>query len=129
MEEHLFRNFKMCYPYFAKEVVNYELYEPFKLIVKLSDGEEVLYDDLDSSYEIVTTNVNKETWLLRFGRQLERKMRLKGIDRITLSEESGLSQAIIGKYIAGKSAPSLYNASKIAKVLNCSVEDLLHFPK
>ena len=45
-----------------------------------------------------------------------------------LSKCSGLSEAIISKYIHGNIMPSIPNLMRIASALGCSLNDLLVWP-
>ena len=51
------------------------------------------------------------------------------LSQTTFAKELGVSTATISYYLNGKRVPNLYRAEKLAEILHCTVEDLLHFPK
>ena len=62
-------------------------------------------------------------WSNIFANILKNKMEEQGISQLRLSKEIGVSQPAINKYIKGDSIPSLYLATKMAAVLNCSLTE------
>lgn len=57
---------------------------------------------------------------------LIREIRLKrGMTLEELAKASGVSRVSINRYELGRRAPSVYVATKIAKALDCTLEELL----
>lgn len=54
------------------------------------------------------------------------KVRLAELDmqQTILSQELGVTKQTVNAWVKGKSVPSLETAFKIAKLLNCKVDDL-----
>ena len=52
-------------------------------------------------------------------------MKMKGCGQPELAERTGLSTAMISKYMRGLATPSITNLEKIAYALNCSRDELL----
>lgn len=134
MERDLFRNFSMYNPSEAARAIDYEYYDDYELLVTLDDHSQILYDDLLKGILYIHPNPSGELpeediWRLGFARRLFKKMRLHGLTQMDLAAVTDISQVTISKYINGKSTPSVYNLEKLAKALDCTVEDLLHFPK
>lgn len=69
---------------------------------------------------------NDEIMRREFGRRLKTLLELRGMTQNELSEETGISQVSISKYLNGKSDPSLLNVLKIARALDCSLDDLTY---
>ena len=64
--------------------------------------------------------------LIEVQRKLRKIMAIKKVNQKRLSEETGISQSLISRYMNGKAVPSILNVMKIAKVLECSLDDLMH---
>ena len=54
-------------------------------------------------------------------------MYIKGITQSELSNCTDIPQYLISDYIRGKRTPSFYNVDKIAKALDCSVDELRYY--
>lgn len=126
MEYTLFNNFKLCFPSIANKAV--ALYENSygELIVKLENGETIIYDDVTRSYRRLpydSTELTEDECRREFGIRLDKMLRRKNITQIELSEMTGINRSILNGYITGKHSPSFYNVDRIAKALGCSVDD------
>lgn len=132
--ERMYDNFSFYFPYTAEKAIRWEEYDSFELIVHLNDGTRVLYDDWDNSIRSLPANqseseMSEEKWRLGFSRRLLKRMRVCGFNQEMLAEKTGLSVMTVSRYLNGKSLPNIYRAEKLAEILHCTVEDLLHFPK
>lgn len=74
-------------------------------------------DDVDSMTDEYFRNV--------FANNLIEQMHMKGFNQKELAARTKLSTAMISKYIHKESTPTIANFERIARVLNCSREDLL----
>lgn len=132
-EDVMLEDFKIQFPLYSENVVNWYAFDAVQLIIVLDDGLKILYDYIDKTIRVVRperlNDITEDSWRFEFSQRLREKMQLRGLKQDTLSELSGMSRVMISNYITGKSTPSLYNAGKLAKALNCTVEDLLRFPK
>lgn len=127
MNSYIFDNLKRMYPFLYEQMESYVIINDFDIHIKLKDGSTILYDDFDKSFRSLPENCNElteEQCRREFGSRLFRMMRRKCITQEELSYRTGIHQTIISKYINGKHTPSLYNADKIAKALNCSLDEL-----
>lgn len=132
--DHLYENFKRYFSAFADDVAEYEMYDDLELLITLHNGSQLLYDDTDPSIQYIPApskeeRMTEKQWRYGFGMRLRKKMRMKGITQADLSEITGLTQSMISRYVTGKSIPSLYVIDKIARILECTTDDLLHFPR
>lgn len=132
--ERMFDNFSFYFPYPAEKAIRWEEYDSFELMIYLNDGSSILYDDWDNSIRSLPANqsetkMSEEQWRLGFSRRLLKRMRVCGFNQEMLAKELGVSTATISYYLNGKRVPNLYRAEKLAEILHCTVEDLLHFPK
>lgn len=69
-------------------------------------------------------DLDKESFRRIFGVLLRRALERSGLTQEELSEKTGIPQPNISDYLYGKHFPSFYQIDKMAKAMNCSVEDL-----
>ena len=127
VEEVLLRNFEMADPRAASKIVSYEIPDKLTLIVKLNDGQKILYDDLTDSTRYLNPdpdNMTEEEMLVEFRFKLRHMMVLRGYNQLKLSEETGIASQMIGRYLSGDSIPPISKAARIAKTLKCSLDEL-----
>lgn len=126
MLDYLLHNFKMYCPSEATRAVSYEERYGDELVVRLEDGTRVLYDDAKRTIRRLPANSREMTeYEVRreFGKRLAKMIDRSGMTQAELSEKTGISQPRICNYIFGRNLPNLYNLDKLAKALNCSVDD------
>ena len=127
MNEYLYKNFSMLYPDIAKDVIHIQEGNDFDLYMELKDGSKVAFYDSDETLRYLPkdeSSLTEEECRKEFGIRLSRLMRRKGIMQSELSELTGITQASISQYINGRKSPSFYTVDKIARALDCSIEDL-----
>lgn len=118
-----------------KNVVEYT-HDPnckFRLFLTMKDGSELIYDDMLDTITKPRHDRNnpeplsEDDWREEFASRLNYVMQIKRWTQNELSEKTGISQGMIGKYSRGESIPSVHNLTKMAAVMNCSVEELIDF--
>ena len=122
----MFESLKSYFPSLAEEVVDYRKENQFELYVRTRDGDSYIFDDGDKTIRRLPNNSRDLTEIEcrnEFGRRLRKMMFRKNVTQIELSERTGISQTLLSRYIMGKSNPGFYNVDKIAKALDCSVDD------
>lgn len=119
---------KLTYRHIFDRAIEYEEISPTEMLVKTDDGRVYLYDIWGDTIRTMPkdSNMDIETFAIEFGERLRRIMDRKGITQEILSEETGISQTIISRYILGKSIPGLYAVDKISIVLGCRIDDLFY---
>lgn len=123
---YIIKEFEMHYPHFAREVEGYyDGMDPFEMIVKLKDGRFISYDICDKFVRFLASDdaCDEETCKKEFGIRLRRRMMRMGFTQNTLSEVTGIPQPNISDYVNGKASPNFYNVAKLARVLECSIDD------
>lgn len=121
-----FRNFSMYYPRLAEKAVSCT-HSILGMTVKLSNGECYLYDDREQRVRRLpddSANLSTDEFKRDFGERLYKIMQRKFITQEELSEKTGISQPTLSNYVRGSNIPSFYAVDKIAKALECSVDDL-----
>lgn len=66
-------------------------------------------------------------FLKRFGNNLKKVMEDSWMTQNELSEETGISESTIGRYIRGDCMASIKNVINIMVALDCEFEDLIDF--
>lgn len=132
MEDTLFKNFELNFPRIAEEAEDWYKESGFELVVKLSDGKVIMYDDLNGCIRNLPCddmNMSEEECKREFGIRLRRLMYIKGVTQEDISRETGIAQTTLSRYITGENVPSFYKVDKIAKALKCSVDEFRYLLK
>ena len=70
--------------------------------------------------------MTEQEWRKEFGHRLQQKSRGKcRYLKVDLAEASGLSPKTVGRYMRGERVPDAINLRKLAKALNCTIDELL----
>lgn len=127
MQDRLIRNFEHQFPFLIHRVISYQENDIFELVVRLDDGEIVLYDDMLKAIRTLPNEDEltiEDNFTREFGKRLRSVLCHKCITQQELSEMTGIPRPILSRYITGKTCPSLYKANKIARALDCSLDEL-----
>ncbi len=118
-------DFKTYYPHLYEKTIKYYLKGPHELIAELNDGSVISFYALEKSFRTISDVdvITEESCKRELGIRLRRLMYERCITQQDLSERTGIHQPRISSYIQGKASPSFYNLRRIAKVLNCSLDD------
>lgn len=131
MSNYLYEEFELYFPNIAEKTVAFEEdYESFEVTVKLRNGDHLIFDNLEKSIRRVpnfSMTMNEDVYKKEFGRRLIRIVRRKGLTQKELSDLTGISERTLARYTCGKSIPSLLHVDKIARALNCSVDEFRFF--
>lgn len=122
----------MKYPYITKHIVDVEERGDFFYILKLDDGERILYDHMEKNLISIKNAADpslmeEPEWRDYFTTMLKRTMRIKGMSQKDLAIKSGIPQITIHKYVKGKNLPNMFYIHKLANALECAVADLTGF--
>ena len=131
MKDLIFEHMAAEFPFLAREAVEYHSEGYEELVVKLRDGQYILYDDFSRTFRRLppSYNLSEEDFKIEFGNRLCKLMALKGINQIELAERTGITQPALSNYISGKTNPHFYAVDKIAKVLGCSVDEFRYIER
>lgn len=106
--------------------VKYEQLSFFDLVVTLQDGSKWLFDGFTNSIRGLPVNSMELTdeeiareFRFRFNSMMERH----GMTQERLSGMTGIAQCTLSNYSRGTRVPNIINLDKIAKALDCSVDD------
>lgn len=127
--ENLLIGFEMEEPYLFEQMVNATHTGQSELTIELDDGRVVIYDELMGSTRFLPldrNNMTDDEYKTEFSLRLNKLMRLRGFTQTTLAEATGCTQPQISNYMRGTAVPGYYKVVRIAKVLNCSLDDLTY---
>lgn len=100
------------------------------LLISFEDGRKVIYDRFTGYHRNVfydsVRELTDEQEKQEFARRLRTMMKRKYISQEQLAELVGTSQVMISRYMNGKTLPNVLIIRKIAKVLDCSMDDLFY---
>lgn len=130
MNKYHVREFETYYPELVDLVESYADGDPWELIVKFKDGRIFSYYALEQNLrELPKEDSDEEIVRQEFGIRLRRKMYLKEMLQVDLSEATGIPQSQLSNYIQGKRLPTFASLIKIAKALDCPLDYFQVFRK
>ena len=128
METHwLYDVFEAENPFMSKRVVQVIPEGTWNFIVELDNGERWRYDGTFHTTRLIPKDsrvLSEDEFRLEFRLRLRSLLWCKGVSQKELAESTGMSQSQISAYLNGKTTPSFYAIDKIAKALDCSVDEL-----
>ena len=121
------RQVYLYFPYLQEEVISAREYIPMMLLLETNSRFNYFYDLTKNVLIPIPKDdrdLDKDSFRRIFGVLMRRCLEHSGLTQEELSEKTGISQARISEYLYGKHFPSFYQIDKLAKAMNCSVEDL-----
>ena len=126
MDEYMHQVY-LYFPDLLGEVVHVREYVQFMLLLETNTKYDYFYNITNNVLIPIPKddkNLDKESFRRIFGVLLRRALECSGLTQEELSENTGIPQPNISDYLYGKHFPSFYQIDKMAKAMNCSVEDL-----
>lgn len=132
--EEIFEAFRRKCQSWAEQAVEYRPKHEHSIRVTLDNGDNVDYNIRTDSFKYNSANdkekigpkdISDSECRNTFAYNLVDRMRTKGFGQASLAEKTGLSTATINKYINKLATPTITNLIRIAKALDCDVEDLI----
>ena len=126
--ERIVEQFELYYTSLFEHTVDWWPSGRLCITVKLDDGLMFEFDSHDNSIRRIRVNdYSRDVDSLRkdIGYNIQKAIQTKGMPQNDVAEKSGITQAMLSRYIHGKSTPSVDKLCCIASVLGCRVSDLL----
>lgn len=122
----IFENLELYYPDIVDQIRSWYTSGDWEITLKLNDGSKWIFDGRDNLLSKVRDNleISQEEYSKDFSRRLHVKMRDAGIGIDEFAERLGVSRHTVSRYLNGHTMPSVYVATKIARILQCSTNDL-----
>lgn len=121
--------FKKEYPKLFNDCIRFYDHGCHGIIGELGNGELWLFNFYDCTVRKLPEdpdNMTKEESKVEFGYRLRAWLRRKGKNQKWLAEETGIDPHLISEYVNGKTTPNVYNADRMAKALDCFIDDFLY---
>lgn len=113
-----------------EDIENIVEIDDWDLLVVFKDGRKIIYDRFNGYHKnIIHDNINELTEDQERKEFAYRLRSLMGRNKITqemLADEINISRTMISRYVRGESVPSAIVLRKIAKILNCSMDDFFY---
>lgn len=120
--------FEQYYSCLYEETVDWWPSGKTSITVKLEDGILMEYDSLDNMIRrIQPDDYTKDVDDIRkdIGYNLKKLIHSRGIPQSEIAEKSGVTQAMLSRYIHGTSLPGIDKVYTLAHVLGCRPIDIL----
>lgn len=124
-----YRKLAYRFPYLVERAIDIRGYSIWETKITLANGEVYLFDDEKETVRKLPDkpeNLNEDEFMCEFGIRLKNMMHRKRINQFQLSTLSGIPQPRISNYINGRTTPSIYTVNKLAKTLNCNIDELVY---
>lgn len=120
-----------CDPFATKDdIESVTEINDWDLLIIFKDGRQILYDTFNNFQKNKFYNsineITEEQEKREFAYRLRSIMNRKGITQEQLAEIIETSQVMISRYTTGQTIPSVIVLRKIAKALNCSMDDFFY---
>lgn len=125
--------FLMYYPVREDDVLEWYASGMHELTILMKNGERRVFNQtaktvryipkIDDLYDSVIPSENAYKNVFAFN--LRCKIAEAGMTQQEFAQRTGLKVGAINSYVTGKSLPGVYNLRRIARVLRCSVEELV----
>ena len=130
--ERILNKINRDYPWIIKHIVDIRERTDGYYLIKMDDGEWLRYDELECKIESLYKLLHPEDmtepqWREYFAKTLRRKLLLKNMTQVELSNKTGIGIVTINSYARAKSIPNIFSLHKLAVALDCSINDLIGF--
>lgn len=126
--EKMYEHFEQYYSCLCKQVVDWWPSGRTCLTVKLEDGDLLEFDSYCNSIRTIKTNgYTKDIQTLRkdIGTNIKKMIQTRNISQSEIAKQSGLTEAMLSRYIHGTSMPSIDKINTLAAVLDCRITELI----
>ena len=118
------------FQYIVKRITRCWEYGDMDLIIELDNKRLMFYEFGTTIFREIrlldgSSEPTEDQWKKTFGYNLSEMMWRGKFSRNELAEAVGLSEAILSKYVNGKAIPRVHIVERLARILNCSVDDFL----
>lgn len=130
MQKKIVEDFKLNFPVLADQAVKYAIKQKYnELVVTLKNGSKILFNGYDCSFRNLPdiNDMSERDVKNEFGRRLKRIMKYKHITQEQLAELADIKQSNISLYINGRLNPTYFTVYKIARALDCSMDEFGYF--
>ena len=126
MSNLVYENASLYFPILIENSVDWRVHDAYSIIITHKDGGLFFYDDIGHSMRHIPSSeeMTEELYKIEFGRKLRRLMYIRGLTQEDVAEMVGSSQDRISRYTNGKSMPGFFMVERLAKALDCPLDEL-----
>lgn len=116
-------------------IVDYEAFDEFELLLTRNNGTKEIFNVLDKTFRILNpderdiASMSKDDYAREFGFRLTSKLRSSNITFDELAEKANISDRTLYGYLNGDRVPNFHVAVKLARALNCDINEFVRIPK
>lgn len=131
MDKNIIHNYLAYIDPFATEndLERAEALNEYELLFEFKNGDKFVYDKVLHSFRSFYPDdheLTDEEWKESFSTRLYAIMKHRQMTQEELAEKVGTSQTMITRYINGYCVPSTIMLAKMARALNCSLDDFVY---
>jgi DNA-binding phage protein len=120
--------FNLYYPDLSNRVVDWWPSGRIHITVKLNDGMMFEFNSYDHCIRrVLSSDYSNDAEALKknIGHNLEKVILARGLSHAEIAERSGVTPAMLSRYIHGNSMPGIDKVYALASVLGCRIVDIL----
>lgn len=128
--DYMFGNLEYFRPDIVREAIDIRKYNNWELIIEMKNGDTLIYDDATRQVRVLPDNkddMSEEEWSIEFRIRLSNMMTRRCMTQERLSELTGITRPMLSRYLTGRSIPSFRTIDKIARALDCSVDEFRYY--
>ena len=116
----------------GRGIVKWEPYDKLMICIYYDNGNKAYYDAVGNTVKNIGRRqddaefIDDELFMKRFAWRLGSAINSTGLSRTEICERTGISKASLSGYLSGRTVPNMLFIHKLAKVLNCPVEELVN---
>lgn len=124
---YIYQDYEKSHPHFHKQTINWWPSGRMAISVELENGKRYEFNSFDKTLRRLRGKddvVDEDILAKEFGANLRKNIPLAGKTQKELCEELDITNAMMSRYLHGKSIPSATKAYKIARALGCTLNEL-----
>lgn len=125
--QEMFKSFRLHFPRLSESAYEYYQDGPHTLVVRCKNGKAYWFDELNHSIRVLpnsSEDLDKDEFAIEFSKRVGKMLEARSMSQSDLAEKMNLGRSQLSRYLNGRSMPSFYMADRIAKALNCSLDEL-----
>lgn len=125
--EKILRRFKLYYPDYYNNAIDWWGSGRSSIGVKLMNSEMIEYDDMDNTIRWIKIGADADPEYRKraFGYNLQKIIPSCGMSNNEIAEKLGITNAMLSRYLHGKTMPSFDKAFQLSRIIGCTMEELM----
>ena len=125
--------FLLYYPTKDENIIDQIYIGDDEYMFYIDDGSRVRFDNEHHTFTYIRprnesmNNDADEIWTKEFSRKLKRKLTMVRMTQRDFAREIGVTERTVHRYLKGSCVPEFLTLRKMARVLDCSIDELTNF--